>query len=457
MLQRFARVFKPRDVGLAPPGPHCRPFIGVLPEYRRDPLNLFSSLARYGDIVKTRIGPFPTIFINHPDYIKHVLVDNVENYHKGVAYSRLKALIGEGLVTSNGDTWKRNRKLLQAAFNRKNLSGHASLIYDGSQALLERWRAKELQPLNVFQEMLQVTLDNICNVILGIKLGPERDVVLPSFLVATNEIKMRLGSLMPFHVPLPTARQRRFKEALTDLDRIIFRFIAERRRLRSEGSDLLSTLLQVKDPDTGASMSDLEVRDEMITFLLAGHETSADALTWTLYCLSQHPRIEQKVREEVRRVTASAPLADTFPNLHYTTAVIEESMRIYPPAWNFAREALADDSINGYAVKAGSLMEICPYTLHRHPVFWSDPEAFDPDRFLPERKATRPRYAYIPFGGGRRLCIAIEFAMMEIKCVLAAIIARYHLELQPGFRVGLEPSITLQPRNGMMMTLHPVT
>jgi cytochrome P450 len=440
------------------PGPRWGvPLLGQVFEAWRDPLGLFMrARAEHGDVVRFKFGHLRYHLVSDPEGIRHVLVDNAKAYTKSRNYKGLKLVLGQGLLTSEGDFWRRQRKLAQPAFHREKMSAFAEAMGACAGQMLERWGAHpDSAALDVHAELMRVTFQIVGRTLLSTDLDDPNGAVgkaLSVVLQFANDYAESFFALPPW---VPTPRNARFKRALRTLDDIVLGIIEQRRRSPDAHNDLLSMLMAVRDQETNESMTDRQLRDEVITIVLAGHETTANALAWTLYLLSRHPDVERRVAAELRDVLGGrAPSLADLPRLTFTKMVIEESLRLYPPAWAFERQAVEPDVICGYAIAPGDIVGISPYAVHRHPRHWDNPEGFDPERFRPERVEGRPRYAYLPFGGGPRVCIGNGFAMMEAQVLLAAIVQHARLELVPDHPVELSPLITLRPKHGLRMTLH---
>jgi cytochrome P450 len=444
-------------VGRPTPGPRGHLLLGSLPDFRRDPIQaLLSAWRTYGDVVQFRLGGRYRVFLlAHPDQIKYVLQDANQRYPKHpFNIGKLKATLGEGLLTSEGSFWLRQRRLIQPAFHRQRLAALGSVMTDATVEQLAGWDdwAERGQPIDVASEMMHLTLAIVAKAMFGADVRADVAAVEAAVSVTLADTMRRTQSLVELPRWLPLAVNRRFLAALSTLNRIVYRIIEERRQHPEDRGDLVSMLLQAQDADTGERMTDRQVRDEAMTIFLAGHETTSNALTWTFYLLSQNPGAARRLRVELSAVLGGrVPTVEDLPSLPFNRQVIDESMRLYPPAWILSRMPIADDVLGGYRIPAGSNLFLSPYVTHRHPAFWEDPERFDPDRFTPERVAARPRFAYFPFGGGPRMCIGNNFALLEAQLLLATIAQRYELLLVPGHQVGLLPQVTLRPRGGMPM------
>ncbi len=413
---------------------------------------------RYGDVVRYRLGTMPVFLVVHPDGVKHVLQENHRNYVKSADYQILKRVLGEGLLTSEGPLWLSQRRLMAPMFHRQRIAEFGATMVDSTLRMLDRWDALTSNggAVDACNEMGHLTLEIVARVLFKIELAGELAHEIGRDVTISNERlgQFDLGTLLPW---LPTRRNREFRHAIESLDTIVDGIIADHRRSGQDRGDLLSLLLAARDDDTGEAMSDRQVRDEALTLILAGHETTANALAWTWYLLSQNPDVEEKMHAELAEVLGGrAPTVADLPNLRYTSMVTDESMRLYPPAWSVGRSPIADDEIMGFNVPKGSSVMLSQWLTHRHPDFWENPERFDPERFTPERAANRPRYAYFPFGGGPRQCIGNIFALTEANLILAAVAQKYRLRMVPGHRVEPYPLVTLRPRYGLKMMLEPV-
>ncbi len=443
------------------PGPPGQLLFGNLPAYRRDPLQFYLDAHReYGDVVRFRAGPWHWHLIAHPEDVQYVLRDNYPNYGRSFFNNYLKSLLGQGLLTSEGDLWLRQRRLMQPVFHRKRIVDFATTMTDATAAMLERWEpyACSGQPLDVAAEMMRLTLEIVGRTLFSVDISRETDTVGRALTTAIEHINQRSTRLFPIPESVPTPANRRYYAARETLDKVVHDIIETRRRSDGDADDLLAMLLQARDEETGESMSNQQLRDEVMTIMLAGHETTAVALSWTWYLLSKHPHVAEKLHAELAQVLdGRSPTLDDLPDLTYTKMVIEEVMRLYPPAWIMSRAPLEDDEIRGYHIPAGTSVMLCQYVTHRHPDFWPNPEGFDPERFAPERTASRLQFAHFPFGGGPRQCIGNEFAMLEARLIVAMVAQRYRLDLVPGHPVEPQPMITLRPRDGILMTLHEQT
>jgi cytochrome P450 len=439
-----------------PPGPRGYPVLGVLPHLRSDPIRTFLDAAnRYGEFVHLKAGPYHGFLASDPADIKHVLQDNARNYHKSPLYDRLRDSLGNGLLTSEDSFWLHQRRLAQPAFHRQRLQAMADVMVACTSQMLERWdqSTSPADPRDVGAEMMALTQSIIVRTMFSTDLGAAGAVLDRTWPIINRRIGETFWSTK-LETSLPLPANRRFWRALRELDTVVYQIIAERRQTRRDESDLLSMFLAARDDETGAGMTDRQLRDEVVTMLLAGHETTSLLLSWTYYLLSQHPGARRSIEDEVdREIGNGRPTFAHIDRLTFTRRVLEESLRLYPPAWGFSRRALGDDELGGYRIPKGSLVFLIPFVVHRRPKLWPDPDRFDPGRFAPEHESTRPRFAYIPFGGGPRGCIGNQFAMLEAQLIVAAIAQRYRIELLPDQEIRPEPLITLRPKPGVRARL----
>jgi cytochrome P450 len=409
------------------------------------------------DIIAERILWRRMFILNEPGAIRHVLLDNAANYTKTEVGRRiLEPGLGRGLLTSEGETWRRHRRIMAPSFDPRSVAGYAPIMTGVSEELLAKWDAMaEPRELDVAAAMMHTTLHIISRAMFSSDSDEIVDAVEKG--VNTYQISVRPSLLDLLHVPLWLTRLiSPFPTGIFDeFDRKVDKLLTERGRAPdAEPKDLLARLLAARDAETGGGMTPKEVRDQVVTIFMAGHETTSQALSWTWYLLSQHPAVEARLHNELAAVLAAGPPRyEDIASLPYARMVIEESMRLYPPAHTFGREPIADDEILGHRIPAGADVLVLPWLLHRKPQLWENPERFDPERFAPERAAERPRFAYLPFGGGPRICIGAAFAMTEAILILATIAQRYRLHLKPGHPVEPQGLITLRPRYGLQMIL----
>ena len=432
-----------------PLGPRGHWLLGSLPEFRRDLLGFLTRCAHdYGDVVYFRLGPRAHIMLNDPKDIEQVLVTENQNFIKNYILRLNHLLLGNGLVTSEGAFWLRQRRLIQPAFHRKQLASYAASMIAFTERMVVGWQ--DGQTRDVHADMMHLTLEIVAMTLFAADVGGEASEVGPAMEAGMESFVARLTSV--FHWPewIPTPSNVRLKRAARRLDAIIYRFIRQRRQTGEDRGDLLSILLQARDEDDGTRMTDKQLRDEMMTLFLAGHETTAIVLSWTFYLLARHPEVEAKLAAELASVLGGrSPAVADLPRLRFTERVVTESMRLYPPAYFMGREAIRDCEIAGYRVPAGMTLVMSQWVLHRDPRFFDRPDVFDPDRWADDRARKLPKFAYFPFGGGPRTCIGNHFAMMEAVLVLATVLSHFRLQLVPGHTVKPWPSVTLRPAQGI--------
>jgi cytochrome P450 len=436
-----------------PPGPKPHFLIGNMPLASRNPLAQFSEWAReFGDIFYYRAAWIHVYFLNHPDLIETVLVRNYQNFLKDHVIRKGKWFFGEGLLTNEGESWLRQRRLAQPAFHRDRVAGYAKIMTGYASEMLDDWKTD--LPFDIHQQMMQLTLRIVVRALFSVE--PEQ---IGAISTAMN-VMMRSSTGLRLLLPpvaryLPTPGMIRFRRAVTELDSAVYRIIATRRKDERDSGDLLSMLMQARDED-GSRMNDTQLRDEIMTFLLAGHETTALTLSWTWYLLAQYPSVEDKLQAELERVLGGrAPEFSDLPALAFAERVIKESMRLYSPAWSLARTVVSDFELSGYRIPARANVVMSQWIMHRDPRYFASPEKFDPDRWLPDRAQKLPRFAYFPFGGGPRQCIGNSFARMEATLLLATIAQRFSLRATSNEEIVPVPSFTLRPKSGIVMTAQP--
>lgn len=416
-----------------------------------DPLAYFSNIVReYGDFAGIQILNFRILLINHPDQIEDVLVTHPRKFIKGRVLKANKRVFGNGLLTSEGDFWLRQRRLAQPAFHRARIAGYASTMVEYTERLLHEWHDGEER--DIHKEMMRLTLQIVGKTLFDADVERDAQDVGKSL-----ELLLELGANFrrTIFVPqwLPTSTNLKLNRAIGQIEKILYRIIAQKRSSGRDAGDLLSMLLAAQDDD-GTRMTDQQLRDEAITLFLAGHETTANTLSWTWWLLAQNPAVEAKLHAELNTVLAArAPSLDDLPKLAYTNHVITESLRLYPPAWGTARTCIADHEIAGYCVPKNSGVSFAQWTVHRDPRWYDAPEEFRPERWEGDLLKRLPRFAYFPFGGGPRQCIGNSFALMEAALVLATIAQHYRFRIVEGHPVVPLASITLRPRHGIRVTL----
>jgi cytochrome P450 len=438
-----------------PPRPPGSPLLGHIPQWRKDPLKLVTEAARLGDVVRLQL-PGRTFLLNHPKHVKHVLQDNHTNYVKGWVFDRIKPYWGESLLTAEGDTWRKQRLRVQPSFKREHTTGFAPIITRRTTEMLDRWEgiADGRGEVVMYDAMTQLALVIITDVLFGVELWGDVSKMTGAVQTALRVLKTRVAALAPLPLWVPTPDNLRFNQAMRTLNEGVDAIVEQTRRDAKAARSFVATLMEARDSESGERMSDEQLHYEVIGMLQQGHDTIGETLAWTFYLLSLHPEVERKLHAEVTRVLGGrVPVVADLEQLKYATMVVHESLRIIPPVWIIPRDALRDDEIGGFKVPAKSTVLLCPYLTHRHPEFWENPEAFDPERFLPERAKGRPRHAYFPFGGGPRLCMGLDMAIMETLLILAMIVQRFQVHLVPGHREEPECILDMIPRYGVRATL----
>jgi cytochrome P450 len=437
-----------------PPGPKGRLLSGSLVEFHKDILGFYTRCAReYGDVVTFRLGRRRLVLLNHPDYIERILVHDNKNFAKMTyVLGLIVPLLGYGLLTSDGDFWLRQRRLIQPVFSKQRIASYGACMVDFARRMADSWRDGEQR--DIHRDMVQLTLQIVAKVLFDADVGGDAPEVGQALEVVMHNFLNRWGSFLPLPAWFPTPGNLRFHRSIRQLDRIIYRFIAERRASKEERHDLLSVLLNARDADDGRQMTDRQLRDEAMTLFLAGHETTANAMGYTWYLLAQHPEVEAKLLDELRReLGGRPPTPDDVPRLKYAEAVILESMRLYPPAYGFGRIAKNDCEFGGYRVPKGTTVLVVQWVMHRDPRFWADPEKFRPERWQEPSIKQLPKFAYFPFGGGPRLCIGNTFAMLETVLLLATLAPAVHFDLVADHPFKLRPAVTLNPEYGIRVTV----
>jgi len=446
-----------------PPGPTQKLPLVLFLNFLRDPIGVLIDTSKYGDISHFKFGTQHIYFLNHPDYIRDVLVTHNANFIKSRGLQLAKKVLGDGLLTSEGNLHRNQRQLIQPVFHQDRLTPYAAIMTECILRMSNRWRNNDT--LDVHKEFMLLTLDVVCKTLFNFDIESEAKEIgkhVTTLVEYFNRARMPLAELIE-KLPLPS--NRRFQYAKKQLDAIIYRMIdgtsiGKRNDLRQHDRhvDLISILVEHKNVnyDNGCYVfSNLQLRDNIMTIFLAGHETVANALTWTFYLLSQNKREEGKLQDEVDSILDNdgAPTAADIPKLEFTEKVFAESMRLYPPAWAVGRQAIHDYKIGEYTIPAGSTLLMSQYLMHRDPRFFPEPERFNPERWNSETKANLPRFSYFPFGGGPRACIGEPFAWIEGILSIATIARRWKMKLEPGHPIVLQPLVTLRPKYGMRMKL----
>lgn len=424
-------------------------WLGLAPRF-----DVMAALAK-GPVCYTRLLGKRIYFVNDAEYVKRILLDNVANYPKSATYrNNLRPFLGDGLLLSEGEFWKRQRRLMQPAFHLRRLQALAGAMADAASEMTRDWENGRI--IDVMGTMNAVTMDIVARTLFGADVSGDIAEVAAAMAVLQEETG-RVSATAFFDLPgfLVRRRSAPFNAAVATLERVVGSIVSARRRSGETRDDLLSMLLEARDEGSGEGMTDRQLRDELVTLFLAGHETTAIALTWTFHLLAQTPRAEATLQREVDEVLGdrAVPAFDDLEKIPYARMVAEESMRLYPPAYVFSRRAAAEDRLGPYRIPAGAHIVISPYALHRRPDYWPQPDEFWPERFAPGARADRPKLAYLPFGGGPRICIGNSFSLMEHAIVLATVVRRWRLESIPGREVSTEPRITLRPKGGLQMRL----
>lgn len=429
----------------------ARPIVGNLLEFRRDRLGVLERVQReLGHIGAMQLGRTPVLVLSDPEIIREMLVDHAAIFIKGPGYALLSKLLGSGLITNNGEPQRRNRQLLAPALSHRRVGSHGAAMVALAEARQARWR--DGATVDAAEEMTALTLDVVAKTLFNLDVGASADALREAFTEGNRWVKTEGTKLV--HLPLswPLPRHARMRRAIARLDEVIYPLIRERRRSGEDPGDVLSMLLLARDAETGQGLDDTQLRDELVTMLFAGHETTANALGWALYHLSEHPAVRARAEQEVDAVLQGRPpAADDLPRLPFTLQVFKESMRLLPPVPAFSRHAAEDVRLGPYLLRKHQFVIVSVWGLHRRADLYADPETFDPTRFAPEREKLLPRYAYLPFAGGPRICLGNHFALMEGHLILATLLQRARLDLVPGHPVELEPLLTLRPRSGLKM------
>ncbi len=398
----------------------------------------------YGDISKIKFGPFDVVFLANPDYIEHMLL-NRDTYVKVKEGGMLRHLLGNGLLTSEGEFWMKQRRLIQPVFHKNRLNAFAEKIVTATRDMMAGWQGRQEEAVDIYNEMNKVTLDIVGKTLFSTNVKGEFAKVSRA-LTLMFEAVTRRSRLMRFPLWVPLPSHLRIQNNLKVLDETIQEIINRRRKETGKFDDLLTMLMEVEDADTRERMTDKQLRDEVLTTFIAGHETTANAMAYTFYLLAKNPGAQKKVQQEIAAVLDGSTLTfEKLQKLEYTTMVIKESMRLYPPAWMIVREAAHDDVIGGYQIKKGDKILTSPYVMQRSERHWQNPEAFMPERFANDKIKAISRYAYFPFGGGARLCVGNNFAMMEMQIILAEVCAQYNFTLPADYDLKVTPMITLRP------------
>jgi cytochrome P450 len=427
------------------------PLFGNALGYFRDPLAFLREMPRrYGDVVNIALGPMSIVLVSHPDLVEEILVTQNKRWLKDKYLKLLHPVLGDGLLSSEGDFWRRQRRLAQPAFHRDRIAGYAEVMAQRAEELADRWSARSGEKRDVHADMMRLTLEIVAETLFGTNVEAQAEIVGQALEGTLAYVASPLEFFLPQLRDVKTPNRRRFDKGVVDLDKVVYGIIEARRKSPNpEARDLLAMLANARDED-GKGMSDRQLRDECMTLFLAGHETTALNLSWTFWLLSQNPDKEKKLYEELRDVLGdrSPTLADV-PSLPYTAHVLMESLRLYPPAWSLGREAKEDNDVGGYRVPAGEQVWFCPWSIQRDTRWFSRPDEFRPERWENDFAKSLPKYAYFPFGGGPRLCIGQAFAQIEGVLLLATLCRSFRLEIDRRDAPTPEPSVTLRPKRGL--------
>lgn len=438
------------------PGPKGLPISGNLLAFRKDPLGFLVKAQReFGNVVDIRFGPSRHVYlISDPDQIKEVLMTKQRSFRKAKGLQTAKAVVGEGILTSEGDAHMRQRRLMQPSFRQNRIGQYAGPMVEETLSMLQSWRDGEHRIIT--EDMMQLTLNIITRTMFGTSISSGVDQIGHAIEVGMKYVSHKATSFIDLPESLPTKSNLEFKQSAQTLDRVIYNIIEERRKNPDASrGDLLSMLLSVRDEEDGTGMSDKQVRDEVMTIFLAGHETTANTLSWTWYLLSQHPEVESKLIDEIDQVLGDREVTyEDLDKLKYVEMVIWESMRVYPAVWSINREVTEPVEIGGRMYKPGDTLMMSQYVMHRNPEYYDEPDRFRPERFEGDLLKRIPQFAYFPFGGGPRVCIGNNFALMEAALLLVTILKRFKLRLAPYHSpVEPEPLVTLRPKNGLTIVL----
>lgn len=440
------------------PGPSGYLLLG-LSKLQQDPIEYLGALWReYGDLVRLPILPGFTIYLaTHPDHMEHVLATHSDRYAKTDFFLKpMGEVQGEALFTSEGAFWRQQRRLMQPAFQQQQIAKLHGIMWSCVESVMAEWAQKPAgEVIDIAAEMTRLTLKIVSLTMFSVDISGESDRLRGALRTAIVQVYARLTNpLMPPHW-VPTKANREFRAAKQTIDEIVLDLIRARRQQPIEEIDLLSMLLAARDEETGEGMSDLQILNETITLINAGHETSATSLAWIWHLLGTHPEVADQMQDEVDSVLQGGePTFENLSELKYTRRVFDESLRLRPPGLGVApRAALEDDEIQGYHIPKGSIFNLASYFTLRHPKFWDNPEKFDPDRFLPERSESRVKYAYMPWGAGPHVCIGKSFAVMEVMMILSAIAQRFQVTLVPNQTIEVDPRFTLRPKQGVKVTI----
>jgi len=456
-----AAPLAPRREAVFPPGIRHRTPFPFMRSLRADPLAAVGrALAEHGDAVGIKGGPIEVVVVARPEYARHVLIRNARNYGKGQQLAKLRRIAGSGVFFVDGDAWRRQRKLIVPAFARARVEALVPHLVAGADELVLRWARLHADgaSFDASPDLSRVALDIVCRAMFGSDVREHADTFHRHATFAASYAQYLFDHVMPVPRWIPTARNLRINEALAWVHGFLHGMIERHRRLDPLPDDLLGLLLGTRDEETGAALSDDELDDELMTLVNAGQETTAVTLSWALYEIGREPALRATLEAEVdAHIGGEAPTLAELARLDLLARTIKEVLRVHPPGWALPREALAQDEIDGVLIPKGATVMIAVYYLHRHPEFWREPERFDPDRWLEERGEPKHPFAYLPFGLGGRRCVGEDFALLELRAVLARLLQHFRIETDPAHAVVARPQLTLKPANGVRLRLAPRT
>lgn len=430
-------------------GPRGLDLLKTLVGYYRNPLEALATVAQqHGEISLLKVGSYTVYQITQPDHIKHVLQDNNRNYRMAGAFNQTRPVVGHGLSTNEGESWLMHRRLMQPLFGRGQVAIFAPLIAQATTSMLERWRenAASGTPINLYPQLLALNHYILGKMLFDADVMGADEPVLAALSDVRDYTNRRINALITVPTRWPTSRNRRFWGSVALLDEFAYRRIRAAREANQPTDDLLSLLMNVRDEKTGVGLNDEELHDELMTLFFAAYEDPANALSWALSLLTHHPDVEKRLRDEIdSTLSGRVQTYEDVAKLDYTGAVVDETLRLYPPTWSLLRDVVDNDVVGGYPITAGGSILVNIHLAHRSPEFWPQPDAFQPERFLPENSAGRPRYAFLPFGGGPRQCIAAALATMQLKLMLAQLIQAYRFEWTSAYPPPAAATHSLRP------------
>jgi cytochrome P450 len=441
------------------PGPTGIRALGIIPGMMRNPFGcLMDTAARYDGLARMGVGPFHIYLVSHPDYVRRILVENSQNYYKGSIMDGIRVALGNGLFTSDGDLWTRQRRLMAPVFHHSHAVGMVGTMTAVANEHMQSWTPKieRGEPVDMLSQLVLFNIDLILRTLFGATISASHTQTM---FEATQAVFQGMSErVWAFFVPpgIPVPGQKAYRRAIKRLDDVVLSLVDQRRHSKEEHQDLLGLLLSARDEETGEGMSDSQLRDEIFTIFLAGYESTATALSWSLFLLSQHPDIDSKLQQEVDDCLGGRiPTMEDIPRLHYTRMVIDEAIRLYPSFPMYFRTSRGEDQLGPYTVPGNASIVVSPYATHHSPEYWDDPERFDPERFAPGRMSTGSKRAYYPFGQGRRICIGRDFALTEATAVLSMIVQRFDRRLVPGTKIESHYAMSLTSRYGVPLLLQP--